>query len=146
MYMADWITKLDDFLRLSEREILRHAGRISHDEAAAKAELEYDRFASERAALPGPVEKHFEQPCAASSSSRLPAVRRSPGSHRRARARSRDDASRGSVDDHGRHREQREPHRPILARPSKLLGQRRIRVANGVHQGWLRDAIAPQRC
>ena len=28
MYMADWIAKLDDFLRLSERQILRHAGRF----------------------------------------------------------------------------------------------------------------------
>ncbi|HEX3475303.1 MAG TPA: RhuM family protein [Kofleriaceae bacterium] len=60
MYMADWIAKLDDFLQLSEREILRHAGRLSHEEAAAQAELEYDRFAGERAALPAPGEKHFE--------------------------------------------------------------------------------------
>ncbi len=44
MYMADWIAKLDDFLKLSDREILRHAGRVSHDDAVAKAELEYDRF------------------------------------------------------------------------------------------------------
>jgi hypothetical protein len=61
MYMADWITKLDDFLRLSEREILRHAGKVSHEAATAKAELEYDRFAAERAALPSPVENHFEE-------------------------------------------------------------------------------------
>jgi hypothetical protein len=61
MYMADWISKLDDFLKLSDREILRHAGKISHDDAVAKAELEYERFAGARAALPAPVEKHFEQ-------------------------------------------------------------------------------------
>lgn len=61
MYMADWIQKLDDFLKLTEREILTHAGRISHDEAVAKAELEYDRFAEQRRALPAPVEKHFEE-------------------------------------------------------------------------------------
>ena len=60
MYMADWIAKLDDFLKLSDREILHHAGRISHDEAVAKATVEYDRFATARAALPGPAEKHFE--------------------------------------------------------------------------------------
>jgi len=29
MYMQDWINKLDDFLRLSEREILEHVGKIS---------------------------------------------------------------------------------------------------------------------
>lgn len=50
MYMADWITKLDDFLKLSDREILRHAGKVSHNDAVAKAELEYDRFAGARAA------------------------------------------------------------------------------------------------
>ncbi|MGH7268877.1 MAG: RhuM family protein, partial [Polyangiaceae bacterium] len=59
-YMADWIAKLDDFLKLSEREILRHAGKVSHDHAIAKAETEYDRFVGARAALPAPVEKHFE--------------------------------------------------------------------------------------
>ena len=60
MYMADWIGKLDDFLRLSERQILRHAGKVSHDDAISKAELEYDRFATARAALPSPAEEHFE--------------------------------------------------------------------------------------
>ncbi len=60
MYMADWIRKLDDFIRLSDREILTHAGKVSREEAVAKAELEYDRLATERRALPSPVEKHFE--------------------------------------------------------------------------------------
>lgn len=61
MYMADWIAKLDDFLRISERDILTHAGAVSHDDAVRKAELEYDRFAAARAALPSPVERHFEE-------------------------------------------------------------------------------------
>jgi hypothetical protein len=61
MYMADWIAKLDDFLRLSERQILQHAGKVTHEAAIAKAELEYDRFAKARAALPSPAEKHFEE-------------------------------------------------------------------------------------
>jgi hypothetical protein len=61
MYMADWIGKLDEFLRLSDRDILTHTGTISHEEAEAKAEIEYDRFASERRALPAPVEKHFDE-------------------------------------------------------------------------------------
>jgi hypothetical protein len=39
MYMADWIAKLDGFVRLSEREVLKHAGRISHDDAITKAEI-----------------------------------------------------------------------------------------------------------
>ena len=61
MYMADWIAKLDDFLRLSERDVLAHAGKIAHDDAVAKASLEYDRFAAERASLPAPVERHFDE-------------------------------------------------------------------------------------
>ena len=60
MYMADWISKLDDFLRLSERDLLTHAGAVSHDAAVQKAELEYDRFAAARSALPSEVERHFE--------------------------------------------------------------------------------------
>jgi hypothetical protein len=40
MHMADWIKKLDGFLTLNERDILTHAGRISHEEAQTKTELE----------------------------------------------------------------------------------------------------------
>jgi len=61
MYMADWIAKLEDFLRISDREILQHAGKISHEAAVAKAELEYDRYAADQRSLPSPVEKHFEE-------------------------------------------------------------------------------------
>jgi hypothetical protein len=61
MYMADWIAKLDDFLRLSERDILKHTGSVAHDAALAKAEQEYERFSAVRAVLPAPVERHFEE-------------------------------------------------------------------------------------
>lgn len=61
MHMADWIAKLDDFLKLSGREILTHAGKISHKAAEQKALGEYEQFADARAALPAPVEKHFEE-------------------------------------------------------------------------------------
>lgn len=60
MTMAAWITKLDDFLRLSERDILTHAGKVSHDKALDKAQAEYERFAAARATLPSPVENHFD--------------------------------------------------------------------------------------
>ncbi len=36
MHMQDWISKLDDFLRLSERDILTHAGKIAHDDASGR--------------------------------------------------------------------------------------------------------------
>lgn len=43
MHMAEWIDKLNGFLTLSDRDILSHAGRISHEMAQAKAEMEYDK-------------------------------------------------------------------------------------------------------
>ncbi|TVS11596.1 MAG: cell filamentation protein Fic [Planctomycetaceae bacterium] len=61
MYMADWIEKLDDFLRLSDRDILTHAGKISHEDAVGKAEAEFDQYRRVQAALPQPVDQHFEQ-------------------------------------------------------------------------------------
>ena len=60
MYMRDWIAKLDDFLRLSGRDILEHAGKISHEEAARKAELEFEKFHRAQLAEPSQVEKDFE--------------------------------------------------------------------------------------
>ena len=44
MHMADWIVKLDGFLALNDRNILEHAGKISHQMARELAENEYDRF------------------------------------------------------------------------------------------------------
>ncbi len=44
MYMKDWIKKLNDILTLNEREILNHAGKISHEQAAKKAETEYEKY------------------------------------------------------------------------------------------------------
>lgn len=61
MTMAGWISKLDDFLKLSDREILTHAGKISHDAAQEKAESEFTRFKQLQAALPQPVDEQFEQ-------------------------------------------------------------------------------------
>lgn len=61
MHMADWIAKLDDFLKLSERDILTHAGRISHEQALQKAETEFERFRALKANEPSPVEKDFEE-------------------------------------------------------------------------------------
>jgi len=60
MTMRDWITKLDGFLRLSERDILTHAGKISHDKAIGKAEREYAKFRVLEDAQPSPVEVDFE--------------------------------------------------------------------------------------
>ena len=42
--MQDWILKLDDFLRLNEKEILQHKGKISKDLADKMSEDEYRIF------------------------------------------------------------------------------------------------------
>ncbi len=44
MYMRDWITQLDKFLLLDERDILEHAGRISAAVAKEKAESELEKY------------------------------------------------------------------------------------------------------
>jgi hypothetical protein len=59
MYMRDWIAKLDDFLRLGERDILTHAGKVSHEDAVRKAQLEYDKYRQTMAKQLSKVEKDF---------------------------------------------------------------------------------------
>jgi hypothetical protein len=59
MHMADWISKLDQFLGISDREILTHAGRISASLAKSKADAEYDRWQARAINAPSPVEQHF---------------------------------------------------------------------------------------
>jgi len=59
MYMADWIKKLDQFLQISERDILTHAGKISADTARLKAEAEYDKYQRLLDVGTSPVEGHF---------------------------------------------------------------------------------------
>ena len=44
MYMADWIQRLDNILQLNGRELLTHAGRISHDIAMQKSGKEFDKY------------------------------------------------------------------------------------------------------
>jgi hypothetical protein len=59
MTMRDWIAKLDDFLKLSGRDVLTHAGKISHDQAMLKAHREYEVYRQHQLAEPTPVEEHF---------------------------------------------------------------------------------------
>ena len=59
MYMKDWISILDDFLRISRKDILTHAGRISVQLAKAKADSEYDKFKERTKNELTPVEIHF---------------------------------------------------------------------------------------
>jgi hypothetical protein len=44
MKMQDWIQKLDDFLRVSEKELLTNVGKVSHKKAVEKAKIEYEKY------------------------------------------------------------------------------------------------------
>ncbi len=59
MYMADWVNKLDEFLKMSDSDILTHAGRISHQQAAQKAIEEYEKYRELTKNELSAVEKHF---------------------------------------------------------------------------------------
>jgi hypothetical protein len=60
MTMRDWIAKLDDFLHLSGRKLLKHAGKVSHEMAFKKAETEFDKYHKVRITEPSSAEKDFD--------------------------------------------------------------------------------------
>lgn len=59
MYMKDWVNILDDFLRISRKDILSHAGKISAKLAKEKADQQYDIFKERTKNNLSPVEIHF---------------------------------------------------------------------------------------
>ncbi|MFR9546532.1 MAG: virulence RhuM family protein [Rikenellaceae bacterium] len=59
MYMQDWLKKLDDFLKISDMELLTHAGVVSAEVAKLKADSEYDKFRERTRYELTPVERHF---------------------------------------------------------------------------------------
>lgn len=44
MYMADWITRLDEFIRMTGNDVLDHTGLVSHNQMLDKAEVEYEKY------------------------------------------------------------------------------------------------------
>ncbi|MCF6314546.1 MAG: virulence RhuM family protein [Verrucomicrobiales bacterium] len=61
MCMQDWVRKLDQFLQISDRPLLNHAGSISAEEARLKAVIEYEQFRLQQDALPSKVEEDFDR-------------------------------------------------------------------------------------
>jgi len=61
MTMRDWIAKLDEFMSISGRELLDHAGRISTEQARLKAESEYERYRKLLDAQPQRIDAEFER-------------------------------------------------------------------------------------
>jgi hypothetical protein len=59
MTMHDWTARLDDFLRMTEREVLTHAGKVAADVAQAKAEAEFEAYRQQQLAAPSRAEVDF---------------------------------------------------------------------------------------
>lgn len=59
MTMEAWIAKLDDFLRLGDRDVLTHAGKRTASEAKKKGGEEFERWRKRAIEKPNPVEIHF---------------------------------------------------------------------------------------
>jgi hypothetical protein len=51
MYMKDWINRLDSILQLNGRELLTHAGKISHELALEKSNVEYEKYKTQQKQL-----------------------------------------------------------------------------------------------
>ena len=61
MLMQNWLTKLDEFLKITGRQLLDHAGQVSAANAKAKAELEYATYRKQQDMLPSAVDADFER-------------------------------------------------------------------------------------
>lgn len=59
MYMKDWIETIDDYLKMTRREILTHKGKISHQQAIEKAHKEYEKYAKKTKSRLTAVEQHY---------------------------------------------------------------------------------------
>lgn len=60
MAMADWIVKLDEFLRLGERGVLEHAGGVSHEAAIAHAQVQFEAFHRQQMDLASALERDLD--------------------------------------------------------------------------------------
>ena len=59
MYMKDWLETIDDYLKMTRRDILVTKGKVTHKQAVEKAHKEYEKYVSKYDKQISPVEKHF---------------------------------------------------------------------------------------
>ena len=59
MYMKDWIETIDDYLKMTRRDILTHKGKISHRQALEKAHKEYEKYSEKTRLHLSAVERHY---------------------------------------------------------------------------------------
>lgn len=56
MYMKDWLETIDDYLKMTRRDILTTSGHVSHKQAIEKAHAEYDKYKNRLEDSLSPVE------------------------------------------------------------------------------------------
>ena len=59
MYMKDWLETIDDYLRMTRRDILTTKGKVTHQQALEKAHLEYEKYKRNQEYILSHVECHF---------------------------------------------------------------------------------------
>lgn len=89
VFLDDWQTKLDEFLRFNEREVLEHRGQLQKKVADARAEAEYARFEERRRALLEAEAERAQQQALERAVQELPAAART----------SREERARGGLDE-----------------------------------------------
>ena len=59
MYMKDWLETIDDYLKMTRRDILVTKGKVTHKQAIEKAHEEYEKYIIKQEEPISAVEKHF---------------------------------------------------------------------------------------
>ena len=59
MYMKDWLETIDDYLKMTRRDILKTKGTVTHKQALEKAHEEYEKYKKREESRLSPVEQHF---------------------------------------------------------------------------------------
>lgn len=59
MYMKDWLETIDDYLKMTRRDILTTKAKVTHKQALDKAHEEYDKYKVKQGEQLSPVEQHF---------------------------------------------------------------------------------------
>lgn len=59
MYMKDWLETIDDYLKMTRRDILTTKGRVTHKQAIDKAHAEYEKYRKKQDEILSFVERHF---------------------------------------------------------------------------------------
>ena len=59
MYMKDWLETIDDYLKMTRRDILKTKGTVTHKQALEKAHSEYEKYKKKEENRISVVEQHF---------------------------------------------------------------------------------------